>query len=106
MAGCRTLKPEVREDTARGTILIADGEELPADCPICMGVLLESNAEGHPVPSAGLCRAPCKHVFHTSCLQEWASRASTCPLCRSDLRGETPLDGGGDVELQHLLAQL
>lgn len=84
-----------------------DGEELPADCPICMDSLLdvEPPEEGRLCP--GVCKSPCGHVFHGACLQAWASRSGTCPLCRSDLRGgDTRLDGRAPAELQELLAYL
>ncbi|KAL8605139.1 hypothetical protein ACOMHN_031080 [Nucella lapillus] len=29
---------------------------------------------------------PCRHNFHSHCLDEWIKRHATCPLCRHDLR--------------------
>lgn len=88
-----------------------DGEELPIDCAICMDSLsLETQEleEGRRL-CPGLCKAPCGHVFHQSCLQAWARRAGTCPLCRSDLQG---LHSSGDTrtelspELRQLISHL
>ena len=28
---------------------------------------------------------PCKHVFHTKCLETWFLRKKECPNCRSDI---------------------
>ena len=30
-------------------------------------------------------RTPCKHVFHTACLEKWFSMKKECPNCRCDL---------------------
>lgn len=27
----------------------------------------------------------CNHYFHLSCLNEWVSKSSTCPVCRTKL---------------------
>ncbi|CAD7933599.1 unnamed protein product [Amoebophrya sp. A120] len=49
-------------------------------CAICCGELFE---DGEPVT---LCKLPrCQHVFHKDCCAEWFQRASSCPICRSDL---------------------
>ena len=30
-------------------------------------------------------KMPCKHWFHSSCLEQWLVRTNTCPLCRTEL---------------------
>jgi hypothetical protein len=44
----------------------------PTDCVICT----------HPLGSAESKRLLCQHTFHRICLQQWAARARSCPLCR------------------------
>uniref|UniRef100_A0ACD5XK18 Uncharacterized protein n=1 Tax=Avena sativa TaxID=4498 RepID=A0ACD5XK18_AVESA len=56
-----------------------DGESLrvTADCAICFdGLDGESAVE---LPS-------CEHVFHRRCISKWFSKATTCPMCRGDVR--------------------
>lgn len=36
---------------------------------------------------AAVVEAPCGHAFHKSCLLEWASQRTSCPICRSELLG-------------------
>jgi RING-H2 zinc finger domain len=36
---------------------------------------------------AAVIEAPCGHAFHRSCLLEWATQRTTCPMCRSELLG-------------------
>jgi len=105
MVGCQSVEVD-----NRGCF---DGEELPSDCAICMDALLDESApsdEGNRLVP-GVCKTPCGHVFHASCLQHWAARSGTCPLCRSNLSDissetETRLDGASAIELQQLLAHL
>lgn len=44
----------------------------PQECAICKQNL----------GSAYLTRLPCKHVFHSKCINKWLDKKSTCPLCR------------------------
>lgn len=89
-----------------------DGEDIPSDCPICMDTLLADvpPSEGNQlVPE--VCKTPCGHIFHAPCLQNWACRSGSCPLCRSDLSilgggAATRLDGPHSEELRALLAHL
>lgn len=45
-----------------------------ATCAIC----LEPHARGSV-------RVPCGHSFHAACIEEWARRARSCPVCRADI---------------------
>jgi Ring finger domain len=53
-------------------------------CPICLGPLSEEKV------SIG----PCLHTMHTSCLQSWLAKDTTCPVCRASFveneAGEIP----------------
>lgn len=33
----------------------------------------------------GVCRLPCKHIFHFKCIEKWAETKQECPYCRSDM---------------------
>ncbi|KAM1918827.1 hypothetical protein FF1_023411 [Malus domestica] len=44
-----------------------------ADCAICMGDL-EIGGEAREMP--------CKHRFHSPCIEAWLCRRASCPLCR------------------------
>jgi len=47
-------------------------------CPICISDFNTEDRVRH---------LPCGHVFHTGCVDEWLSRASTCPMrCAVDVR--------------------
>lgn len=53
----------------------ADGRP-PNECCVC------SEPYSAEMPMK---KTPCKHYFHTECLEKWLKVARTCPLCRLDL---------------------
>mmetsp|Transcript_8216 Transcript_8216/g.17841 ORF Transcript_8216/g.17841 Transcript_8216/m.17841 type:complete len:344 (-) Transcript_8216:1889-2920(-) len=55
--------------------ITSDIEEAPS-CSIC----LEEYGDGDDVM-----RLPCNHIFHRSCIEEWAAGHTRCPLCNFDL---------------------
>lgn len=54
---------------------------LPKECPICM----IDFCKGVPI-----LQTPCGHVFHEDCLTTWTQQILTCPMCRADVRGDSP----------------
>jgi transmembrane E3 ubiquitin-protein ligase len=76
-----------------------DGTFRSVDCTICMQVLeVPVIAAGEDVSGAGaaggvagmLARrqymvTPCKHVFHSACLEGWMRFRLQCPICRENL---------------------
>lgn len=55
-------------------IVEADGGS--GECPICQEALAAEEV---------VTRMPCKHLFHTACVQHWLSLHNTCPTCRHEL---------------------
>ncbi|KAJ7721164.1 hypothetical protein DFH07DRAFT_760584 [Mycena maculata] len=49
-------------------------------CPIC----LDDYEPSDPVMKLGDCR----HWLHKECLEQWLKGASTCPVCRKDVKGK------------------
>ncbi|XP_006785253.1 RING finger protein 145-like isoform X2 [Neolamprologus brichardi] len=37
---------------------------------------------------------PCSHFFHAGCLKKWLYVQETCPLCHSQLKSQSPTNGG------------
>eukprot|EP01060_Flectonema_neradi_P034814 TRINITY_DN622_c1_g1_i1.p1 TRINITY_DN622_c1_g1~~TRINITY_DN622_c1_g1_i1.p1 ORF type:complete len:615 (+),score=33.74 TRINITY_DN622_c1_g1_i1:106-1950(+) len=48
------------------------------DCVIC-----QTNID--PTQSSGYMLAPCEHIFHAQCLQQWMQQKMECPVCRRSL---------------------
>ena len=45
-------------------------------CPICL----------QQIEAAEVVRqTPCRHVFHSSCIDSWGLKNLSCPVCRADL---------------------
>lgn len=56
------------------------------DCTICICELSESDQD--------VCQLePCKHTFHSACIQTWLIENPTCPTCRSTV----PTCNHGDI---------
>lgn len=45
-------------------------------CMVCLG---EFGLADH------VARLPCKHVFHSSCVDEWLRRCTDCPICKDNV---------------------
>ncbi|KAE8694449.1 putative Ribosomal protein L34e superfamily protein [Hibiscus syriacus] len=62
-------------------------KESGRDCSICLeefGVDEEAR------------EMPCKHVFHSGCIQKWLQIHGSCPICRFLMPADTVETGGGD----------
>jgi hypothetical protein len=78
-----------------------DGDTRSVDCAICMNVLdvpvVPAGTEASSSLAAGaggvvgmLARraymvTPCRHVFHSTCLESWMKFRLKCPICRENL---------------------
>ncbi|CAL9159360.1 unnamed protein product [Musa hybrid cultivar] len=61
------------------TVGVADGVTAGRECSVC----LENMGRGEKV-----CRMPCSHVFHATCLRQWLQLSRLCPLCRFSLTAD------------------
>ncbi|CAH8391625.1 unnamed protein product [Eruca vesicaria subsp. sativa] len=57
-------------------VVIGKDEEKGGSCPICLEEWLEGDVAAE---------MPCKHTFHSKCVEEWLGRHATCPLCRYEM---------------------
>ncbi|KAE8694450.1 putative Ribosomal protein L34e superfamily protein [Hibiscus syriacus] len=62
-------------------------KESGGDCSICLEEF-EVDEEAREMP--------CKHVFHSGCIQKWLQIHGSCPVCRFLMPAETVEIGGGD----------
>lgn len=61
-------------------------EEQVDNCPVCM-----DEATGLNI----VYTIPCKHKFHSACINGWLQRKRDCPTCRGPVTDTKPLQGGG-----------
>lgn len=47
-------------------------------CSICLDECVKGNCVRH---------LPCLHTFHDRCIERWFETATTCPVCKHDVRG-------------------
>mmetsp|Transcript_29331 Transcript_29331/g.51367 ORF Transcript_29331/g.51367 Transcript_29331/m.51367 type:complete len:454 (+) Transcript_29331:75-1436(+) len=53
-----------------------EGQGGQSTCMICLGEF----SEGEDCR-----RLPCRHVFHSSCVDEWLRRCTDCPICKANV---------------------
>ncbi|KAG6436594.1 hypothetical protein SASPL_101495 [Salvia splendens] len=53
------------------------------ECCICLGIF----GDGDKVKVL----PPCQHCFHSECVDKWLLTQSSCPLCRSSIRFDSPV---------------
>lgn len=70
------------EDMPR--VVIGEDKEKGGSCAIC----LEEWSEGDVAAEM-----PCKHKFHSRCVEEWLGIHATCPLCRYEMPVEEEEEG-------------
>ncbi|KAE8717087.1 putative Ribosomal protein L34e superfamily protein [Hibiscus syriacus] len=68
-------------------------KESGSDCIICLEEF-EIDEEAREMP--------CKHVFHSGCIEKWLQIHGTCPVCRFLMPTETVETGGGDSDRRNL----
>lgn len=73
------------EEIERGSELLQSVAE-DVICTICQ--------EHDQSPRTGTWRRlrRCAHLFHQNCVDRWFSRNSHCPVCRADIREQTPVN--------------
>jgi len=76
-----SVSPESQE-SKQGSQQPRNGEDIPS-CAVCM----ENYVNGDELRSL-----PCRHEFHTKCVDEWLKLRNTCPLCRKKCT-DAPLPG-------------
>ncbi|KAH7307483.1 hypothetical protein KP509_22G061500 [Ceratopteris richardii] len=74
----------VHEDDADNPSLVS--------CAICLGEY-ELDQKVRVLPA-------CKHSFHTECIDPWFQSHSTCPLCRKQVLGTSPVSDVGYPEIR------
>ncbi|KAG8376633.1 hypothetical protein BUALT_Bualt09G0083700 [Buddleja alternifolia] len=55
--------------------------DIQDDCAVCLGELEDQDAV-RLLPN-------CNHAFHVACIDEWFSKHTSCPLCRSPVEPNT-----------------
>ncbi|KAG2297903.1 hypothetical protein Bca4012_009091 [Brassica carinata] len=56
--------------------VVIGGDKEVGGCPICLEEWVEGDVAAE---------MPCKHEFHSKCVEEWLGRHATCPLCRYEM---------------------
>lgn len=80
---------------AEETQIKCEGETM--SCPICSLNFLQRSSENGLMP-VSIAVTPCRHAYHRSCLLQWFTMDTTCPMCRASLTGtsyrEIDIPGG------------
>jgi hypothetical protein len=68
---------------ARARHVIQPTEAAPdAQCPVCIETF-------GTTPLTELLQLPCRHRYHSNCINSWFERRDTCPLCRISLNADS-----------------
>ncbi|CAL4982463.1 unnamed protein product [Urochloa decumbens] len=80
---CCCLISKKAEDEEQTASVAHDIESPPLDCTwkdgtcsVCLGDLVD---DGEALKML----MPCKHCFHTACVDQWLRKNATCPICRA-----------------------
>lgn len=66
-------------DGTGGTTMSEDTTDTPTlDCVICYNEIDVNDRKGYML-------APCDHIFHRRCLEQWMDVKMECPICRCNL---------------------
>ncbi|KFK43661.1 hypothetical protein AALP_AA1G156600 [Arabis alpina] len=57
-------------------VVIGEDKENGGSCPICLDEWSKGDVAAE---------MPCKHKFHSKCVEEWLGKHATCPLCRYEM---------------------
>jgi hypothetical protein len=60
------------------TVHEEEGDRPTLDCVICHGPIDAMDRRAYML-------APCDHVFHRNCLEQWMDVKMECPICRTAL---------------------
>lgn len=66
------------EETIVTTMSTDAGDAQTLDCVICYNEIDINDRQGYML-------APCDHIFHRQCLEQWMEVKMECPICRKDL---------------------
>lgn len=81
--GTRNRKEKRSRNGDSSTIIAVHEEnaERPSiDCVICHNPIDIADKRQYMI-------APCDHIFHKSCLEQWMDVKMECPICRTNLPG-------------------
>ncbi|KAL7495281.1 hypothetical protein ACHAWT_003725 [Skeletonema menzelii] len=78
--GTRNRKGGSNRGLTDGTESMSEdtGDECTLDCVICYNEIDVTDNKGYML-------APCDHIFHRECLEQWMDVKMECPICRTSL---------------------
>lgn len=83
----------IEHDDSQSLLSHHEDGKCKADCAICMTevelpILKDNSTSVNPANlllRRGYMVTPCRHIFHTSCLESWMKYKLQCPTCRNPL---------------------
>ena len=71
-------RSRIGEGNGITTVHEEENDRPTVDCVICYNPIDIMNRKAYMI-------APCDHIFHKSCLEQWMDVKMECPICRTDL---------------------